>query len=52
MFCQPKLRIAAFLHKSDAEHIRAHQQRETANHNSEVDLMHGDLSETAPFEWL
>lgn len=49
MTCQPQSRIATFLHKRDAEHIHADQQRETANSNREVDLMHGDLSETASF---
>ena len=42
----------ADLHKGDGKHIRADQQRETANDNAEVDLMHGDLSKTAPSEWL
>jgi hypothetical protein len=44
--------IATSLHKGDAEHIRADQQRETANGNGEVDMMHGDLLETDPFVWL
>lgn len=35
--------IATFLHKGDADYIRADQERETANGNGEVDLMHGDF---------
>ena len=34
----------ADLHKDNGKHIRADQQRETANDNAEVDLMHGELS--------
>jgi hypothetical protein len=44
-------RISAFLNKGDAEHIRAEQQRETTNGKGEIDLIHGDLSETAPFRY-
>jgi hypothetical protein len=40
-----------FLNKGDAEHIRAEQQRETTNGKGEIDLIHGDLSETAPFRY-
>jgi hypothetical protein len=32
--------------KRDTKHICADQERETANGNGEVDLIHGDLSET------
>jgi hypothetical protein len=49
MTCKPQSRIATFLRKRDAEHIHADKQRETANSNREVDLMHSDLSETALF---
>lgn len=35
--------IATFLHKGDADYIHADQERETANGNGEVDLMHGDF---------
>jgi hypothetical protein len=47
MTCQPQSRT--FSHQRDAEHIHADQQRETANSNGEIDLMHGDLSETTSF---
>jgi hypothetical protein len=43
-------RNRSFLHKGDAKHIRADQQRETTNGKGEIDLIHGDLSETALFE--
>lgn len=49
MTCQPQFRIATFLHKCDAEHIHADEQRETDYTNAEVDLIHGDLGETALF---
>jgi hypothetical protein len=32
--------------KRDTKHIYADQARETANGNGEVDLIHGDFSET------
>lgn len=35
---------ARFLHKGDAERIHTDQQRETADGNSQIDLIHGDLS--------
>lgn len=45
-------RESQLLHEGDAEHIRTDQQRETTNGKGKVDLIHGDLSETASFDWL
>jgi len=45
--------MRSFLHKGDdAEHIRADQQRETTNGEGEINLIHGDLSETTPLREL
>ena len=40
------------LQKHDAEQIHADQQRETANSNREIDLMHCDLPENGAIQCL
>jgi hypothetical protein len=47
----PALR-ADYSDKRDTKRIRPDQERETANGNGEVDLMHGDLSERPQFDLL
>ena len=49
---KPRLRIATLLHQGDAEHIRTNQQRETADGNGQIDLIHGDLSEMASIRFV
>jgi hypothetical protein len=46
---RPALR-ADYSDERDTKRIRPDQERETANGNDEVDLMHGDLSERPQFD--
>jgi len=46
---RPALR-ADYADERDTKRIRPDQERETANGNGEVDLMHGDLSERPQFD--
>jgi hypothetical protein len=44
--------MATLSTQGDAEHIHRDEQRETANSDREIDVMHWDLSEAAPSAWI
>ena len=46
----PAQTIAGHSDKRDTKRIRPDQERETANDDGKVDLMHGDLSERPQFD--